>query len=205
MNKRVFVWLIMLLMGFTLQVSRAQVVSHPNREVDPHTYHAEVDMRGDTTAIIQLRQVYCFSRKVFRNSRHERDFWRMVTDVKKTLPIAKAARRMMVQAYDTIQNFDNKKAQRKYFTALEKELMKEYKPQLKRLNYRQGKLLVRLIDRECDRHSYSLIREFLGARKAFFWNLFGKMFGISLKAEWDPEGKDRELEDVCLQVEQGLI
>lgn len=183
----------------------AQVVHRSGREVDAHAYHAEIDTRGDTLAVIQLHSVYCYTCKHFRNTRHEREYWRMVNDVKKTLPIAKAARRLMVQAYDTIQHIPTEKAQRAHFKMLEKELMAEYKPRLKRLNYRQGKLLVRLVDRECDKQTYQLIREFLGARKAFFWNMFGRMFGVSLKAEWDPEGKDRELEDVCIQVEQGNI
>ena len=95
--------------------------------------------------------------------------------------------------------------QKVYFKQLEKDLLAQYKPRLKRLNYRQGKLLVRLVDRECDKQTYYIIREFLGKRRAFFWNMFGKFFGVSLKAQWDPEGKDRELEDVCIQVEQGLI
>ena len=128
----------------------------------------------------------------------------MVYDVKKTLPIAKDARRLMTQAYFDMERMTEAE-QKVYFKRLEKELFDQYKPRLKRLNYRQGKLLVRLVDRECDKQTYYLIREFLGKRRAFFWNMFGKFFGVSLKAQWEPEGKDKELEDVCIQVEQGLI
>ena len=128
----------------------------------------------------------------------------MVRDVKRTLPIAKDARRLMTQAY--LDSKDMTEAEQKaYFKTLEKDLLAQYKARLKRLNYRQGKLLVRLVDRECDKQTYYIIREFLGKRRAFFWNMFGRMFGVSLKAEWDPEGNDRELEDVCIQVEQGMI
>lgn len=177
--------------------SFADVVKQP--------YRAQIDQNGDTIAVIQLPSAYCFNRKRFNSQKHERNYNRMVIDVKKTLPIAKAAREMMVLAYDSIDNFQNKKERKAFFRKMEKNLMAQYKPRLKRLNYRQGKLLVRLIDRECDRKAYSLIKEFMGSTRAFFWNMFGKMFGISLKAEWDPEGKDKELEDVCIQVEQGLI
>lgn len=177
--------------------SIADVVKQP--------YRAQIDQNGDTLAVIQLPSAYCFNRKKFRNQKHERNYLRMVIDVKKTLPIAKAAREMMVLAYDSIDSFQNKKERKAFFRKMEKNLMAQYKPRLKRLNYRQGKLLVRLIDRECDKKAYSLIKEFMGSTKAFFWNMFGKMFGISLKTEWDPDGKDKELEDVCIQVEQGLI
>lgn len=170
-----------------------------------HEYKAEIDlMTGDTLAVIQLNSAYCFTQKHFRNQKHEKEFWRMVYDVKKTLPIAKDARRLMTQAYLESENM-NEKEQKAYFKDLEHSLFAEYKPRLKKLNYRQGKLLVRLVDRECDRQTYAIIREFLGRRRAFFWNMFGNMFGVSLKAEWEPDGKDRELEDVCIQVEQGMI
>ena len=170
-----------------------------------HEYPAEIDlMTGDTLAIIMLQDAYCFTRKHFTSKRHRENYLRMVQDVKKTLPIAKDAKRLMLEAYVKTEHMSQKE-QREYYKSLEKSLLSEYKPRLKRLNYRQGKLLVRLIDRECDRQSYAIIREFLGRRRAFFWNMFGKMFGVSLKAEWEPDGKDRELENICIQVEQGLI
>lgn len=170
-----------------------------------HEFQAEVDLQtGDTLAVIWINDVYCFTRKHFRNRRHEQHWWRMVRDVKRTLPIAKEARRLMTQAY--LDSKDMTEAEQKaYFKTLEKDLLAQYKARLKRLNYRQGKLLVRLVDRECDKQTYYIIREFLGKRRAYFWNMFGRMFGVSLKAEWDPEGNDRELEDVCIQVEQGMI
>ena len=170
-----------------------------------HEYRAEIDlMTGDTLAVIYLKDVYCFTPKKFRNTKHEEAFWRMVRDVKKTLPIAKDAKRLMLQSYLKTEGMTEKES-REYYKSLEKDLFAEYKPRLKRLNYRQGKLLVRLIDRECDRQTYAIIREFLGKRRAFFWNMFGRMFGVSLKSEWEPDGKDKELEDICIQVEQGLL
>ncbi len=170
-----------------------------------HQYQAEIDMQtGDTMAVVQLKPVYCFTKKHFRNKRHEQSYLRMVRDVKKTLPIAKDARKLMTQAYIDMSKMTEAE-QKVYFRKLEKDLFAQYKPRLKKLNYRQGKLLVRLVDRECDTQTYYLIREFLGKRRAFFWNMFGKLFGVSLKAQWEPDGKDKELEDVCIQVEQGLI
>ena len=180
----------------------AQVVYRLDSEVLPAYYDP---VKHDTVAIMKLGNVYCFSRKKFTSRKHEQSYWRMVNDVKKTLPVAKAARSLMVQVYDTIQNMPKSKDQKKYLKKLEKELFAQYKPQLKKLNYRQGKLLVRLIDRECNKPSYALIKEFLGRTRAFFWQTLGLLFGVSLKKEWDPDGKDKELEDICIQVEQGLI
>ena len=165
-----FSLLMMLLMALGLSYP-TRVAAQEIIVLAEHQYQAEIDLlTGDTIAVVQLKDVYCFTKKHFRDKKHEKEFLRMVYDVKKTLPIAKDARRLMTQAY-----FD------------------------------MERMTVRLVDRECDKQTYYIIREFLGKRRAFFWNMFGKFFGVSLKAQWDPEGKDRELEDVCIQVEQGLI
>ena len=182
---------------------RAQVVLRSGQRQGP--LPAIVDSEtGDTLAVIALGNVYCFNRKRFVTVRREQEYWRMVNDVRKTLPIAKEARRLLAAAYDTMQVMPERQ-QRAYFKELEKDLFAQYKPRLKQLNYRQGKLLVRLIDRECNTTSYRLVRDYLGRSRAFFWQSFGLLFGVSLKGEWDPDGKDKELEDICIQVEQGLI
>jgi len=208
---RPFLWLLALCLA-SMSVCSVSAQEKQSQQSDPrviilgeHQYRAEIDlMTGDTLPVMMLKDVYCFTKKHFRNKKHEDAYWRMVVDVKKTLPIAKAARQLMTQAYIDMQGMTPKE-QDAHFKKLEKTLFAEYKPRLKKLNYRQGKLLVRLVDRECEKQTYAIIREFLGKRRAFFWNMFGRMFGVSLKAEWEPDGKDRELEDVCIQVEQGLI
>ena len=98
---------------------RAQVVSH----VQEGMLQAYVDPeKKDTVAIVRLGHVYCFNKKKFTSRKRELAYWRMVNDVKKTLPIAKAARDLLVQVYDTIQFIPKEKDQRKYFKKLEKDL-----------------------------------------------------------------------------------
>ena len=88
---------------------------------------------------------------------------------------------------------------------MEKELFAQYKPQLKKLTFSQGKLLIKLIDRECNQTSYHLVKAFLGSFRAGFWNIFAGMFGASLKTEYDPYGKDAQIEQIVLQVERGML
>lgn len=172
----------------------------------PREVSAYVDKRtGDTIPYIYLRPVYCFSSKRFTSSKREKAYWRMVNDVRKTLPIAKQAKRMLIETYEVVRDIPDEKERNRHMKALEKEVFAQYKPQLKKLNYRQGRLLVRLIDRECHAPSYQLIRSFLGKGAAVFWQGFGRLFGVNLKSEWDPEGDDRELENICVQIEQGLL
>jgi hypothetical protein len=188
-------------------VATAQIIHRDNEAARTNVeMPAYVDRRtGDTIPYTYLRPIYCFSRKRFRSSNQERDYWRMVNDVRKTLPIAKEAKRMLIETYETVQDIPNAKERERHMKRLQKEVFEQYKPRLKRLNYRQGRLLTRLIDRECHAPSYQLISSFLGKGAATFWQGFGRMFGVNLKSEWDPDGKDRELENICIQVEQGQL
>ena len=76
---------------------------------------------------------------------------------------------------------------------------------MKKLTFSQGKLLIKLIDRECNQTSYNLLKAYLGSFRAGFWNLFAGMFGASLKMEYDPQGKDAQTERVVILVERGLL
>lgn len=174
--------------------------------LQPKELSAYVDKRtGDTIPYIYLRPVYCFSSKRFASDKREKAYWRMVNDVRKTLPIAKQAKRMLIETYEVVKDIPDERERDRHMKALEKEVFDQYKPQLKKLNYRQGRLLVRLIDRECHAPSYQLIRSFLGKGAAVFWQGFGRLFGVNLKSGWDPDGDDRELENICVQIEQGLL
>jgi hypothetical protein len=88
---------------------------------------------------------------------------------------------------------------------MENDLLKLYKPELKKMTLSQGKLLIKLIDRECNQTSYDLVKAFLGPFRAGFWNIFAGMFGASLKSSWDPNGQDADTERIVEMVEMGLL
>ena len=88
---------------------------------------------------------------------------------------------------------------------VEKSIFKEYKPRMKKLTYSQGKLLIKLIYRECNSSSYDILRAFLGPVRAGFWQAFSSVFGASLRKEYEPDGVDRLTERVVLMVEAGQI
>ena len=137
---------------------------------------------GDTVWMVLMRPVYCFPPLKFKNSKEEKYYWRTVRDVKKT-----------------------EKERKAHLKRMEKELFKEYKPVLKTFTYSQAKLLIKLIDRECNQSSFNLIKAFLGGFRANVWQTFGSLFGVSLKKEWEPEGSDKMLERICILVESGQL
>ena len=126
-------------------------------------------------------------------------------DVKRTLPYAKLIYETLIETYEYIETLPDEKTKKAHLKRMEKELFNEYKPELKKMSLSQGKLLIRLVDRECNQTSYELAKAFLGGFRAGFWNIFAGMFGASLKSEYDPQGKDAMTERVVLLVECGAI
>ncbi|RHJ94062.1 MULTISPECIES: DUF4294 domain-containing protein [Bacteroidales] len=159
----------------------------------------------DTVPIVHLREVYVFPKEKFKNKREEAKYNKLVRDVKRTLPYAKMVYETLIETYEYMETLPTEKARHEHLKRMEKELFKEYKPELKKLSFSQGKLLIKLIDRECNQSSYNLLKAYLGSFRAGFWNLFAGMFGASLKTEYDPKGKDAMTERVVIMVENGLI
>ena len=167
--------------------------------------HRCVVENGDTLIVVNLRTAHCFPKIVFKNKSQEKVYWRDVNDVKKTLPLAKLIHGIMLETYEYIETLPDDKSKDRHLKSMQKELFDTYMPVLKKLNYRQGKLLIKLIDRECKSSSYQLIQAYLGGAAAGFWNGFGKLFGVSLKTNWEPDGKDKDIEKICVMVEYGYI
>lgn len=160
---------------------------------------------GDSIPVIVLSDVYIFPPNQFKNKKEEERYRKLVRDVKKTLPYAKLIYATLIETYEYIETLPDEKSKEAHLKRMEKELFEEYKPVLKKMSLSQGKLLIKLIDRECNQSSYNLVKAFLGPFRAGFWNFFAGMLGASLKSEYDPKGKDAEIEQVVLLVEAGAI
>ena len=162
-------------------------------------------VNGDTLPVVNLREIFVFPDVKFKNKRQQKQYDRLVRDVKRTLPYAKLIYYTLIETYEYIETLPTEKEQRAHIKRMEKELFEQYKPELKRLTFSQGKLLIKLIDMECNQSAFNLAKAFLGPFRAGFWNLFAGMFGASLKSEYDPKGKDAQTERVVVLVENGLL
>jgi hypothetical protein len=160
---------------------------------------------GDTVRTMVLRDVYIYPVQSFSSARQEEQYLRLVRDVKKTLPYAQLIYGILIETYEYMLTLPDDRARETHLKQMEKDLFAEYKPVLKKMTFAQGKLLIRLIDRECNQNSYHILRAYLGPFRAGFWNLFAGLFGASLKSEWEPEGRDAATERVVEMVEMGLL
>ncbi len=169
-------------------------------------YHF-VTEQGDTALMVVLSNVTVFPPLKFKNKKQEQFYWRTVRDVKRTLPYAKLIAETLLETYEYIETLPTTKEREDHLTRMEKEIFAQYKPELKKFTRSQGKMLVKLINRETNQSSYSILKAFLGTFRAGFWQTFGKFFGVSLKTEYRPEknSDDAIIERVCVLVEQGQL
>lgn len=155
---------------------------------------------GDSIATVHILPVYVFDRPA-----DLRRYRRLVDAVKKVYPIAKIARAKMADMEKVLCSLPTKKEQKAYIKGVYNEIKEEYTPVLKRMTRTQGKVLLKLIDRETEYTAYEVLREFRGGFIAGFWQGVSKIFGQNLKAEYDREGEDRIIEQIVLYYEAGLL
>ena len=160
---------------------------------------------GDTIASLHMPTLYCFKPLIFKNKKQQQEYNRLVRSVKKTLPIAKEVNRAIIETYEFIQTLPDEKTRQKHLQAVEKSVKEQYTPRMKKLTLSQGKLLIKLINRETDSSSYELVKAFLGPFKAGFYQAFAAIFGASLKKEYHPNEEDALVEQIVLLVESGQI
>ena len=130
---------------------------------------------------------------------------RLVKNVKTVLPLAKQVRIILIETAETLEMMPDKKSKNEHMKRVEADIVKTYKPQMKKLTYSQGKLLIKLVDRECHSTAFEALQAFLGPVKSGMWQAFAWMFGASLKKGYDAEGTDRLTERVVLMVEAGQL
>ncbi|MBR1594646.1 MAG: DUF4294 domain-containing protein [Alloprevotella sp.] len=161
--------------------------------------------QGDSIPEFILPPLYKYPPLEFKNDRERDEYNRLVANVKRLLPIAKLARYTLLETYEYMETLPDKKARQAHIDLVEQELKREYGPMVKRLSRQQGRLLVKLIDRECNQTGYAIAKAFIGTFRANVYQGIGLLFGNSLNKHYDPEGDDRMTERVVRLVESGQL
>lgn len=160
---------------------------------------------GDSITQVNFYTLRVYPPLTFKNRRQERAYYKLVRDVKRTLPLAKMINRILIETYEYMQTLPEGKERQEHIKRVEKGLKEEYTPVMKKLTFSQGKLLIKLVDRECNQTSYELVKAVIGPFKAGFYQTFASLFGASLKKEYRPEDEDALTERVVLMVENGQL
>ncbi len=191
--------------GMAQNDRRPEAVSMDSPTFVPTVKVGKVLEGGDSIQYMEMNNVYVFPPVEFSSKRQAQAYMRLVKNVKTVLPIAKEANMIMMETAEYLETLPSKAAKEEHMKRVEKGIMQEYKPRMKKLTYSQGKLLIKLIYRESHSSGYELIQAFLGPVRAGFYQAFAWAFGASLKKEYDAEGIDRLTERVVLLVEAGQL
>lgn len=161
--------------------------------------------QGDSIPSVILPTLYKYPPKTFSSSKQQQEYTRLVRNVKKVLPLAKLARYTIIETYDYMQTLPTKKAREEHVKMVEAGLKKQYGGLIKRMSKTQGKILIKLIDRECDQTGLSIAKAFVGSFKANIYQGVAFLFGQSLAKHYDPEGEDAEIERIVRLIESGQL
>ncbi len=157
--------------------------------------------KGDTIPLVEMYPIFV---NRFKKKADLRQYQRLIYNLKRVYPIAKHANALLQQTEAKMEGM-SRGEQKKYIKQFEQDLKTAYEPVLRKMTFSQGKLLIKLIDRETDRTSYELVKELRGSFRAFFWQGIARIFGANLKDTYDMKGEDAIIEQLIMYYEAGLL
>jgi hypothetical protein len=159
--------------------------------------------QGDTLAEINLREVVVLPPHEFKSKKEVMKYAKLVRNIKKVLPYAKIARTKLMLIQSEVEKLPTEAMRNEYLKHAEKSLKEDFQEEITNLTMTQGRLLIKLIDRETGNTSYALIKELKGSFSAFLYQSIARLFGENLKDEYDPKGDDKLVEEIVIRIENG--
>ena len=154
---------------------------------------------------IEIKEVYIVGRAQSARKFPYARYQRLIYNLKKVYPYALIVRMRLYEVNMELSNITDEKERKKYLRGIEKEVFGEYEDDIRDMTLTQGKLLIKLIDRETQNTSYELIQQYRGSFSASFWQFIARIFGTDLKAEYDPLGEDALMERIVQEIEMGML
>ncbi len=183
------------------EILNAQAVAKVRQDTALRT----VIINGDTIPHIDLKEVPILPVKVFKNRFQEKQYWKLVYNLKKVLPYSKIVAATVAEVDLKLSHAKTDKERRKLVKNMEDSLWVKYEADLRKMTITQGKLLFKLVDRETSNSTYYWIDSYRGSVSAFFWQGMARLFGTNLKSEYDPKGEDAVIEQIVTYIEKGYI
>ena len=165
-------------------------------------WHQEwtIDKSGDSIATVHMMPLAKYNRGI-----DARRHYRLIRTVRKVYPLAQIVRNEMADMEKELRGLPTLKEQREYVKGVEKRIVEQYTPLIKRMTLYEGRILCKLIERETEFTAYEVIKEFRGKFVAGFWQGIARIFGNNLKLEYDNKGEDKLLEQIVIYYEAGLL
>lgn len=212
MIRKISIILLFVLLPVCVMAQNGKKKNVEDRKVDmdnptfvPMVHVGKVKEGADSIQYVEMSNVYVYAPLEFKNDKQRQNYNRLVYNVKKVLPIAKEVNNVVMETYEYIMTLPDDEARKEHLKLVEKGIKQQYTPRIKKLTYSQGKLLIKLVNRETSSSSYDLVQAFFGPLRAGFYQAFAWTFGASLKKDYDPNGADRLTERVVRLVEAGQL
>jgi hypothetical protein len=163
----------------------------------------KVKRDGVTLPEVDIKEVTVYAHPQFPKKSDFRKYERLVYNLKKVYPYALLVRNRLSRVNADISKIDNEKDRKEYLKKVEKDVFAQYEGDIRDMTITQGRLLIKLIDRETQNTSYTLIKDYRGKLAAAFWQGIARIFGTNLKEEYDPIGEDALIESIILEIDAG--
>ncbi len=184
MKYRIFVSLGIL---FLSQLVFAQEQEQPRLakvEIDGEIVTAMISGQ-DTLLLADLGNVSYTSPRKFKNREERRLYYKYRRCAEKAYPYAVEAIKIFREMEEVTATMSKRK-RKKHIKRLQKDLKDQFSSKLKKLTKTQGKILIKMIEKELDTPFYNLVKDLRGGFTAFYWHQFGKMYGYDLKQGYKP-------------------
>ncbi|HKR04304.1 MAG TPA: DUF4294 domain-containing protein [Bacteroidia bacterium] len=160
---------------------------------------------GDTIRLYTLPDVYVYGALDPTTVDNMQKYYKLRRDIIRAYPYSKLASATLKSINDSLSRITSKRERKKYIKSTEKEMKAKFEDELKKMTVNQGKILIKLIDRETGSTSYELVKEYRGFFEAMLWQTTARFFGASMKTTYDPEGEDKVIESIVEAIEKGEI
>ncbi len=154
---------------------------------------------------VEIKEVTVYAHPQFTRKSDFRKYERLVYNLKKVYPYALMVRTKLFKVDQDISNIKSEKERKEYLKKVEKNVFADYEGDIRDMTITQGRLLIKLIDRETQNTSYTLIKDYRGKLAAAFWQGIARIFGSNLKEEYDPNGEDALIESIILEIDAGRL
>jgi len=165
----------------------------------------KVDRNGQVLPEVEIKAVTIYARPPLEKKRDFRRYERLVYNLKKVYPYAVIVRKRLSTVDAEMADMTTEKERREYLRKVEKDVFAHYEGDIREMTITQGRLLIKLIDRETRNTSYVLIKDYRGNFAAAFWQGIARIFGTNLKEEYDPYGEDAIIESILNEIEAGRL
>lgn len=165
----------------------------------------KVTRNGVSMPEIEIREVTIVARPKTAKRSEYRKYDRLVLNIKRVYPYALMVRRRLEKVNEDLKGITNEKARKEYMKGVEKDVFAEYEGDMRQMTMTQGRLLIKLIDRETQNTSYELIKDYRGKLSAAFWQGIARIFGTNLKEKYDAYGEDALIESIILDIDAGKL